>query len=734
MISQKTQNFSSGVQNKLPSEIIAQDAASDELNWIATDGRIELVGGRQAIGTQGVLGGIYAEIFAPKMNGTKVHFRKASSKIQYFDGTTWQDVITGLTATEDYTFATYLSVAGAYLIIGGADGLYKIATANPGSYKSMYVEGTNHYGKLIVNEQRTFLWDRRDVVPDQNALYLSKIDPQNGTVYTTVTNEVLALGDGATTTFSGFLATAGGGVVTVTIASPAVFTKASHGFVAGNTVVFNTTGALPTGITAGTTYYVIAAGLTANDFEVSTTPGGTAINTSGAQSGVHIVTKTGTQLNTLFFHGLQINTNPAGITGADNYVGAITGTGITGTINYATGAYSLTFAVAPAIATQIRASYQYDDSNNGGVTDFRFTTPTRIAGEGDIIPQEFGGEGIQNVFVFEGRYYSFKKTCVYELNLTDDDTNATNLVYRSDIGIPSFRAGISTDKGIVYMDTGNPDKPRLTLLQRNPIGNTLEPINLTPLFKWEDYDLSECLVSTWGENIIVSAQTSDVDFNNRLFVVNTVQKYSVDISYYGANTAAKNEGQLYIGDSLTDSVYNIFNGFDDLGDTIENYWESRNETFGGSNNSKSKGTSAEDYLKRYRYIVLHGLIDKDQQYEVFISFDDGGYTWMGTVRGDGTYVDITAPQTVGTNIVGNEPVGGGIVGIAYPYLLRLRIRTPKFRKKKYKFVAQSVGYVSILFYEDVDLLVFEQKIPARYRQKQHVSLDGTTVDNPTFVS
>jgi hypothetical protein len=75
--------------------------------------------------------------------------------------------------------------------------------------------------------------------------------------------------------------------VTMTIASPAVVTWTAHTLVAGDAVVFNTTGALPTGITAGTTYFVIAAGLTANAFQFSATPGGAAVNTSGTQSGAH---------------------------------------------------------------------------------------------------------------------------------------------------------------------------------------------------------------------------------------------------------------------------------------------------------------------------------------------------------------------------------------------------------------------------------------------------------------
>lgn len=77
--------------------------------------------------------------------------------------------------------------------------------------------------------------------------------------------------------------------VTVTIASPGVFTLTAHQFNVGTAVYFSTTGALPTGLTAGTTYYVIAAGMTANAFEVSTQIGGAAVNTTGTQSGTHTV-------------------------------------------------------------------------------------------------------------------------------------------------------------------------------------------------------------------------------------------------------------------------------------------------------------------------------------------------------------------------------------------------------------------------------------------------------------
>lgn len=76
-----------------------------------------------------------------------------------------------------------------------------------------------------------------------------------------------------------------GVTVTMTIASPCVVTWNSHGLPNGSTLKFATTGALPTGLTAGTTYYVINAAT--NTFQLSATLSGTAINTTGSQSGTH---------------------------------------------------------------------------------------------------------------------------------------------------------------------------------------------------------------------------------------------------------------------------------------------------------------------------------------------------------------------------------------------------------------------------------------------------------------
>lgn len=76
---------------------------------------------------------------------------------------------------------------------------------------------------------------------------------------------------------------------TVTIASPGVVTLTNHGFVAGDSFVPSTDGDLPTGLTAGTKYFVKEV-LSSSTFTVAATSGGDVINTSGSQSGTHSLT------------------------------------------------------------------------------------------------------------------------------------------------------------------------------------------------------------------------------------------------------------------------------------------------------------------------------------------------------------------------------------------------------------------------------------------------------------
>jgi len=83
---------------------------------------------------------------------------------------------------------------------------------------------------------------------------------------------------------------------TVTIASPAVVTTTIQ-LADGAAISLTTTGALPTGLTPGVTYYVINS--TGTTFNLSATAGGSAITTTGTQSGVHKISPRGLPLSSL---------------------------------------------------------------------------------------------------------------------------------------------------------------------------------------------------------------------------------------------------------------------------------------------------------------------------------------------------------------------------------------------------------------------------------------------------
>ena len=87
---------------------------------------------------------------------------------------------------------------------------------------------------------------------------------------------------------------------TVTIASPAVVTS-SISLLDTTAVILTNSGypsALPTGLTVGTTYYVKGTGGTT--FNLSLTPGGAAITTTGTQTGTHYILPNAVPVTSLF--------------------------------------------------------------------------------------------------------------------------------------------------------------------------------------------------------------------------------------------------------------------------------------------------------------------------------------------------------------------------------------------------------------------------------------------------
>ena len=725
-INSEIKYFASGVQNMLDDTLIPSDAASDEKNWFTQDGRIKLVGGRIPVGAEGAAGLITGETFGYKADGSSVHWRKTDTKIQYFDGTNWQDCVTGLTAGADYAFTNYSSLAGTFTFAFGIDGIFKMHNANPGSYIALYDSTKNFKGRAFINKGRTILWNR---VEDRTGLYGSHIDPQNSTVYTTVTGESGGSGDGATKTFTPTLAFKASGatrnafgvtiravtgatktITGITAANPGVVTAVAHGYATGDTVIIY--GVVGMTQVNGKAYTIIVTDV--DHFSIG-------VDTSAF---------------TAYSSGGKAANQAAQEVMTDAYLGALSSTaGGTGTVNYISGVISVTFNTAPLNTSPIVMNYQWENSNAGGVTDFSHSA-TRVAGEGFQFPQDEGGDAILNVLVGQDdAYYSLKTNSSYRLFIADDDTasGTTNEIFRKQLGIQSWRGALTTQIGILFVNTANPEKPELTLLQKNPIGGNVEPTVYMPQFKFSNYNWSDCCMETFERYVVIACRSSISAFNDVILLVDLAGK-KIDISYYPARTFAKDAGILYGGSPISLSVYKIFNGFDDNGLPIDNFWSGKGELYqlGGPGQSRTK-RFVPAFLKKHRRIRLKGLIDPNQSYGVYADYDDAGPQLVGTVLGSGSYVDKSSPQTVGGNSVGGGQVGGNDSSVvAYPYFVEIRIKKPpKFMKRKITFIALGIGYVDISYQNDWGLQFFEDKIPARFRQKQNVSMDGATVDQDT---
>ncbi|MER8861879.1 hypothetical protein NKI09_30205, partial [Mesorhizobium sp. M0757] len=105
--------------------------------------------------------------------------------------------------------------------------------------------------------------------------------------------------------------------LTVTIASPGVVTETAHGRSTGDAIQLATTGALPTGLVAATTYFLNV--IDANTYNLRLTPEGANINTSGTQSGTHSIVQFGTHYLS------ETGTLPTGITAGQDYFVIATG-------------------------------------------------------------------------------------------------------------------------------------------------------------------------------------------------------------------------------------------------------------------------------------------------------------------------------------------------------------------------------------------------------------------------
>lgn len=404
---------------------------------------------------------------------------------------------------------------------------------------------------------------------------------------------------------------------------------------------------------------------------------------------------------------------------SDSKDGTLSGSaGGTGTINYTTGAYSITFFVAPLNLAAITGSYYWEDSTAGGTADFTKSTP-RVAAEGFVIRQDDAGGPFQWPALYNGITYCLHVLKTWAFSLSADDETATNTVYRDKVGIPNLRASAESGEGVYYIDDTDESDPRVRLLTLDSSSAQVVPVPISNNLNLKSYRFDKAAGIEWGDYILFACRTSSSDVNNRVLAYS--RKWTTwDILPYWVSCFSIKDGVLVAGDSLSNNVYELFSGLDDDGAIVENFW------IGGSDLVEQEG------MKKVPSIVLEGDIGPNQGIRVYVGIDNGTFVEIGkgaataewpdgipAIVGSGAYVDRTNRSSVGSTTLGRGEVAGGSELNedieAYHYERKIRLEQSRFEYAKIKYEAVAIGYASVSRKDWWDVRFKSNKIPQKYR-------------------
>lgn len=626
-------------------------------------------------------------------NGVEVPFFSAGRSIYYYDEeddetyeTNTVNIIPAAADGEDVHFNPYTNLAGSFIYAGSPHSTtFKIPVANP-AYPVDQRVLNYRFGFAKINKSRTYGMNRKGELAtsfDPTGVYLSWIDKQTFSDYPTQqVNLVQGSGDGTTKAFSGssisgamsggivtYFATqfaapiqAGSSISAITKASSAVITAAGHGLVYGDLVMVQ--GADMTQING---IFLQVTAVSGNDVTVSIDSTSFSTYTTGGS-----------------IYKIELFN--------DDKNGVLTSNlGGTGTINYATGAWTLTFNTAPINASNnIIANTNYENSTVEGVLDFSYNQTSRVPGTGNLFRQDDGAGTGKAIWPYQGVEYCFHVLRSYVVDALDTtDTLTSNLPYYEQIGIPYERAAFPTSDGVVFLDNSNPANPKVSILQIQPgtTSLTIVPVSLSTALDLTGFAYDYCVVRRWGEFDIMSCQNltnGQVDtYNSKTFIRNIYSGVWNELDYR-ISCADEFYGALLAGDTISPNVYVLFSGLDDDGEVISNFRKS------GYVNLNIDG------LKKVNYLNLRGLIQRTQSLEVYISLDQGEYVKVYTIVGTGAYVSQANPVGVGSFTMGSNVVGGGGGAIfANPFEIDIPIHTDRFEYISFMVKAIDVGYIQI---------------------------------------
>ena len=418
----------------------------------------------------------------------------------------------------------------------------------------------------------------------------------------------------------------------------------------------------------------------------------TAINNENIGTGSPPTTTfTGTLANTLIA-GFTISADDTVETFTDNGNGTLTGSlGGTGTINYTTGAYSITFNTAPTGGQAIRIDYEYETPNTTGVTDFTYSA-TRLAGQGSFLPQFQGNDIIQTVLPYDEKFYSFQRNQTWVVDIEADDSDASNKIYRIGLGIPNHRAAIATQDGIYLVDDTDDENKAIRLMQLNDLSSRVKPESISGSVNLDSADFQDAAMVEYGDYIITAYRSSsDVSYNDTLALYN--KKWKVISKMDGLfRDFAVYDRKLYGASSTSENVHQIFSGFDDNGIPLTGEWVSNNWDM------------ESEELKKCKKFVAEGHMDGTQELIVDISYDNGDFVELGRIAGTSQYVSQTETFEYGRDFYGSSEYGGSEdEGVAYYYMREFHLRSDKFFRARVKFRTESIGYLSVRMYNWKDI-------------------------------
>lgn len=696
-------NFGLGLVNRVEKEDIPRGAASDVLNWHFLGDRVELRRGQKRVGA--LVDGDGRVTFVRVLrtyDGTEIPFFGFLRKFLHYDAGTdtnveiGSDMLPAAASGEDIAATAYQSLAGSFGYFSSPNSsVYKVPVANPGSLVDQLQDTFRGYIKTGVG--RLFLWNRKDKYggADKTGLYVSTIDRDSLADYDFTSGEGVGTGDGSTTAFSGTLAfkaanakktchfariaastSALASVSALTQnAAPLATTSASHGLAVGDVVVFQGLGGM---VELNHRIAVVATVPLATTFTFDIDTSGFTAYTSGGSVGK-------AELFT------------------DDRIGGLSGNqGGTGTIDYGTGAFAVTFATAPVNTAAVASDYYTEDSTNQGILDFNQGDGTTIADSLTFRQDDAGF--FQNLGVIGEVIFCLHTIKTYALRLISSD-DITNLPYRNKVGTPNWRGSCETGEGVYYVDLTDPQKPTVRILETTVYSAEVIPQSISENLDLTGYVFDAAVVFAWGDYICVACRTQDETANNRLLMYSRSWK-SWEVHSFRVSDMDTYNGALLGGDSASCNLYTLFSGVADEDAAIENYLIFSNDELDKNG------------IKDVRRMKLAGMIGDDQQINISYSVDNAPFVLATTVLGTGPYVDSNERKVIGSTTLGQETIGGGEEAedaiFASPYEVEFFVGTPRFQRIRIKVEATQVGYASIAELGYLDIRDKGRRLPVKY--------------------